>query len=320
MEAILELFEKTARLQAIENIAEALRRREEDVERQPISNSEVERLLRDFHDERVDGLLQAGFSARAVRQIVAVPELLKLALSPFVTNAGYMTGAQDLIALRQMIGECGYEDRIKIDPSVVRGLEYYTGMVYEAELLFPVTNEKGEEVVFGSVGGGGRYDGLVSRFRGEPVPATGFSIGVSRLMTALKNLGKISTDTPQGPVVVCVMDRDIGALASYQKMVQELRGAGIRAEMFQGNPKQFGKQLQYADRRNSPLCIIQGSDEREAGTVQIKDMIEGKREAAAIETNEEYKAARPGQYAVPQDRLIDEVKKRLSEQASDSDA
>ena len=96
-------------------------------------------------------------------------------------------------------------------------------MVYEAELLFPVTNEKGEEVVFGSVGGGGRYDGLVSRFRGEPVPATGFSIGVSRLMTALKNLGKISTDTPQGPVVVCVMDRDIDALAAYQKMVQELR-------------------------------------------------------------------------------------------------
>jgi histidyl-tRNA synthetase len=190
-------------------------------------------------------------------------------------------------------------------------------MVYEAELLFPVTNEKGEEVVFGSVGGGGRYDGLVSRFRGEPVPATGFSIGVSRLMTALKNLGKISTDTPQGPVVVCVMDRDIDALAGYQKMVQDLRQAGIRAEMFQGNPKQFGKQLQYADRRNSPLCIIQGSNEREQGVVQIKDMIEGKREAAAFESNAEYKAARPGQYEVPADKLVEEVKKRLDEQAAD---
>lgn len=227
-------------------------------------------------------------------------------------------GLDELRQLAAILSSCGYEDRVQIAESTVRGLEYYTGMVYEAELLFPVTNEKGEEVVFGSVGGGGRYDGLVSRFRGEPVPATGFSIGVSRLMTALKNLGKISTETPQGPIVVCVMDRDIDALAGYQKMVQELRQAGIRAEMFQGNPKQFGKQLQYADRRNSPLCIIQGSNEREQGVVQIKDMIEGKREAAAFESNADYKAARPGQYEVPADSLVDEVKKRLAEQKADA--
>ncbi len=240
----------------------------------------------------------------------------------------YLNGELDLLGeraaelqdLHKMVASAGYDNsRIKVDMSVVRGLEYYTGMVYEAELLFPVTNEKGEEVVFGSVGGGGRYDGLVSRFRGEPVPATGFSIGVSRLMTALKNLGKLSTETPQGPVVVCVMDRDIEALAVYQRMVQALRQAGVRAEMFQGNPKQFGKQLQYADRRNSPLCIIQGSDERDKGVVQIKDMIEGKREAAAIETNAAYKAARPGQYEVPADALVDEVKKRLAEQDADRD-
>lgn len=226
-------------------------------------------------------------------------------------------GISEVAELAKIVGGCGYLDRVEISPQIVRGLEYYTGMVYEAELLFPVTNEKGEEVVFGSVGGGGRYDGLVSRFRGEPVPATGFSIGVSRLMSALKNLGKISTDTPQGPVVVCVMDRDIDALARYQKMTQELRQAGIRAEMFQGNPKQFGKQLQYADRRNSPLCIIQGSNEREQGIVQIKDMIEGKREAAAFESNADYKAARPGQYEVKLENLVDEVKKRLAEQAGD---
>ncbi len=240
-------------------------------------------------------------------------------MEPLLAHTGFGTGLQELAQLRHAVTEAEYgPDRILIDPSVVRGLEYYTGMVYEAELLFPVTNEKGDEVVFGSVGGGGRYDGLVSRFRGEPVPATGFSIGVSRLMTALKNLGKISTETPQGPVVVCVMDRDIDALAAYQKMTQELRDAGIRAEMFQGNPKQFGKQLQYADRRNSPLCIIQGSNEREQGVVQIKDMIEGKREAAAFESNAEYKAARPGQYEVPASDLVAEVKKRLSEQRADT--
>ncbi|MEQ8656511.1 MAG: histidine--tRNA ligase [Hyphomicrobiales bacterium] len=244
-------------------------------------------------------------------------------------------GIKDLSDLFEICSRSGYCEgsdpddlvRIKIDPSVVRGLEYYTGMVYEAELLFPVTNEKGEEVVFGSVGGGGRYDGLVSRFRGEPVPATGFSIGVSRLMTALKNLGKISTDTPQGPVVVCVMDRDIDALAGYQRMVQDLRQAGIRAEMFQGNPKQkIGKQFDYADRRNAPICIIQGSNERNAldehgnprPLVSIKDMIEGKREAAAFESNADYKAARPGQFEVPADSLVDEVKKRLAEQEADA--
>ena len=111
-------------------------------------------------------------------------------------------------------------DRIKIDPSVVRGLEYYTGPVYEAELTFDVTNEKGEKVVFGSVGGGGRYDGLVSRFMGQPVPATGFSIGVSRLMTALKNLGKLGADEVIAPVVVCVMDRDTESLGRYQKFAR----------------------------------------------------------------------------------------------------
>lgn len=244
------------------------------------------------------------------------------------SNFPNLPATREIHDLWEILDKSGYAgERVTVDPSVVRGLEYYTGMVYEAELLFPVTNEKGEEVVFGSVGGGGRYDGLISRFRGEAVPATGFSIGVSRLMSALKNLGKISTDTPQGPVVVCVMDRDIDSLAQYQRMVQDLRQAGLRAEMFQGNPKQFGKQLQYADRRNCPLCIIQGSQEREAKdpetgaprpTIQIKDMIEGKREAAAIQTNADYKAARTGQYEVPADKLVEEVKKRLDEQALDA--
>ena len=155
--------------------------------------------------------------------------------------------------------------RIKIDPSVVRGLEYYTGPVFEAELQFAVTNEKGEKVVFGSVGGGGRYDGLVSRFMGQPVPATGFSIGVSRLMTALKNLGKLGMEEVIAPVVVCVMDRDTESLGKYQQFTQQLRHAGIRAEMYQGNKKNFGDQLKYADRRGSPLAIIQGGDERAAG-------------------------------------------------------
>ena len=148
-----------------------------------------------------------------------------------------------------------------IDPSVVRGLEYYTGPVYEAELLAEIPNEDGQIVRFGSVGGGGRYDGLVSRFRGEPVPATGFSIGVSRLMTALKNLGKLDTSNVIGPVVVMVMDRDTDSLGRYQKMVAQLRQAGIRAEMYLGGSG-MKPQMKYADRRGSPCVVIQGGDER----------------------------------------------------------
>ena len=126
---------------------------------------------------------------------------------------------------------------------------------------------------FGSVGGGGRYDGLVSRFRGEPVPATGFSIGVSRLQAALTMLGKLDTKPEFGPVVVTVFDRD--RIADYQKMVAALRNAKIRAELYLGNPKNMGNQLKYADKRNSPCVIIQGSDEKARGEVQIKDLIEG---------------------------------------------
>ena len=127
----------------------------------------------------------------------------------------------------QLIQAAGYVDgRVLVDPSVVRGLEYYTGPVFEVELTFSTDGKDGSPR-FGSVGGGGRYDGLVSRFRGEPVPATGFSIGVSRLLAALEYLGKVDLKTERGPVVVTVFDRD--RIADYQAMVAALRNAGIRA-------------------------------------------------------------------------------------------
>lgn len=223
----------------------------------------------------------------------------------------------------------GYEtDRIKIDPSCVRGLEYYTGPVYEAELLFDVVNEKGKKVQFGSVGGGGRYDGLVSRFMGQPVPATGFSIGVSRLMTALKNLGKLGTDQDVGPVLVTIMDRSM--MSDYALIAQTLRdalnplgddgqplGPQIPVELYQGNPKNFGNQLKYADRRNSPIAIIQGSDEKENGEVQIKDLIEGKRLSGEIEDNAEWRASRPAQISAPLDQMVDKVREILASHAAD---
>ncbi|CVI59433.1 MULTISPECIES: histidine--tRNA ligase [Agrobacterium] len=227
-------------------------------------------------------------------------------------------GVEELNIIGALVTSAGYDaDRIKIDPSVVRGLEYYTGPVYEAELTFDVTNEKGEKVVFGSVGGGGRYDGLVSRFMGQPVPATGFSIGVSRLMTALKNLGKLGKVKPLAPVLVTVMDGDVESMSRYQRFTQALRAEGIRAEMYQGNWKKFGNQLKYADRLGSPIAIIQGGDERAEGVVQIKDLIEGKRLSGEIEDNASWREARVAQVSVPEAELVAKVREILEHQAED---
>ncbi len=222
-------------------------------------------------------------------------------------EAKNIAGFDELEKLGELIKNSGYDDnRIKIDPSCVRGLEYYTGMVYEAELTFDITNEKGQKVQFGSVGGGGRYDDLIKRFTGQTVPATGFSIGVSRLLTALKNLDRLQKSPLPAPIIVCIMDRD--KISEYQKMVMELRSAGIRAELYQGNPKNFGKQLQYADRRASPAAIIQGSDERERGVVQIKDLEAGKEAAKNIKDNKIWKSERPGQFEVERSEMVEKIK------------
>jgi histidyl-tRNA synthetase len=220
-------------------------------------------------------------------------------------------GREELEEISKLVAASGYgSDRIRIDASVVRGLEYYTGPVYEVELTLETKDEKGRPVRFGSVGGGGRYDGLVSRFRGEPVPATGFSIGVSRLQAALTMLGKLDTTPEFGPVVVTVFDRD--RVADYQKMVAALRAANIRAELYLGNPKNMGNQLKYADKRNSPCVIIQGSDEKARGEVQIKDLIDGAKAAAAIASNQEWRETRPAQFSCREDEIVAKVREVLA--------
>ncbi|MBI4920672.1 MAG: histidine--tRNA ligase [Devosia nanyangense] len=221
----------------------------------------------------------------------------------------FVQGRAELEVMRSLFSSAGYgADRIRIDPSVVRGLEYYTGPVFEIELTFPVTNERGEKVVFGSVGGGGRYDGLVSRFRSEPVPATGFSIGVSRLAHALKLTGNLAAEENAGPVVVLVLDRDPAAIADYQKMTSELRQAGIRAEMYLGSSG-MNAQMKYADRRNAAAAVIVGSNERAEGKVTIKDLARGAEEAKSIEDRAAYKAAKVGQVVADRNLLVAELSK-----------
>ena len=220
-------------------------------------------------------------------------------------------GVDELQTMADLLAAGGYgPDRIVIDPSVVRGLGYYTGPVFEAELTFEIKDEKGRPRSFGSVAGGGRYDDLVKRFTGQEVPATGVSIGVDRLLAALHMKGRLSTDTT-GPVVVTVMDRD--RMADYQGIVSELRNAGIRAEVYLGNPKSFGNQLKYADQRNSPIAIIQGGDELEAGTLQVKDLILGAK-IAETASQEEW-SERPQQFEIPRAELVVRIKALLDEQS-----
>jgi histidyl-tRNA synthetase len=221
------------------------------------------------------------------------------------------TGKQGLEELRHisaLVAAAGYNSRIKIDPTVVRGLEYYTGPVFECELLMETKDEDGNTVRFGSVGGGGRYDDLVARFTGQQVPATGFSIGVSRLYSALKLVGKAETEKTLAPVVVLVMDKE--RQGDYWRFVQQLRNAGIRAEMYVGTAG-MKAQMKYADKRGAPLVIIQGGDEKAKGEVQIKDLRLGTELAANISSREEYASQRLAQLSVPESELVEQVRKML---------
>jgi histidyl-tRNA synthetase len=267
-------------------------------------------------DESGDYTKGAGLSAADARIVLGVIEQrsdwhdtvaaadLYLAKSPTGQD-----GVKELEEIATLVAASGYQDRVKIDPSVVRGLEYYTGPVYEVELTLETKDEKGNAVRFGSVGGGGRYDGLVSRFRGEPVPATGFSIGVSRLQAALTLLGKLDNKPAPGPVVVTVFDRE--RIADYQRMVSALRAANIRAEMYLGSGK-FGPQMKYADKRNSPCVIIQGGDEKAKNEVQIKDLILGATLTAIKDRDEYLKKQAEAQFAVAEDSLVEAVQKLLA--------
>jgi histidyl-tRNA synthetase len=259
---------------------------------------------------KVMAFVEAGLEGGAREDILQ--RLGRLVGSSEVGKAG----VAELEEMAAFLDAVGYgDDRIVFDPSVVRGLDYYTGPVFEAELTFEITDEDGRKVRFGSVGGGGRYDDLVARFTGQQVPATGFSVGVSRLYAALAHLGWHARAAQAAPVVVLVMDR--ARVADYWRMVEELRAAGITAEMYMGTSG-MKAQMKYADRRGAPLAVIEGEDERAQGIVQIKDLIEGRRKAAAIASRSEWVEQRPAQVAVPRAELVSKVREMLAAQRADS--
>ena len=226
------------------------------------------------------------------------------------TSAIGAAGLNELEQIVRLLSAAGYgPDRIQFDTGVVRGLDYYTGAVFEAQLTFPVKNDAGETVVFGSVAGGGRYDNLVARFTGQAVPATGISIGVSRLMAALASRGHAAqAATPL--VLVTVMDKE-SAGAAFQ-MAAELRAAGIRAETYVGNGK-MGDQFKYADKRGAAIALIEGGDEKARGEVTLKDLALGAELAKSVESRAEWTATRQAQVSVKRGELVAHVRKLLGE-------
>ena len=234
-------------------------------------------------------------------------------------NDLFKGGAKEIADIISFVRASNYSDHeIFFDQSIIRGLEYYTGPVFEIEQSTgPFLAERrpdGEPMRFGSVGGGGRYDGLVSRFKGTKIPATGFSIGVSRLYAALKALRKLEEEVSCGPVVVLTMDRD--RIADYQKMADRLRkpidgGEPIRAEMYLGTSG-MKAQMKYADRRGAPCVVIQGGDELARGEVTIKDLVEGDRLSGEITDNQAWREGRPAQFSVPESELVEAVRSVLA--------
>lgn len=252
--------------------------------------------------ERILAFTQAGGGTRA--------EVCD-AMEKLVGDSGI--GREGVAELREMdtlLSAVGYDiDRVAFDPAVVRGLGYYTGPVYEAELTFEAADEEGQVKRFGSVGGGGRYDDLVERFKGVKVPATGFSIGVSRLFSALEALGQVQENAVAAPVIVLVMDK--GAEPGYQKMVSELRAAGIRAELYLGGSG-MRAQMKYADKRGAPVVVIEGEDERAKGEVTLKDLILGAQKSEEITDNAEWRESAHAQVSVPRDDLVAHVRDILA--------
>lgn len=238
---------------------------------------------------------------------VSTPDLTRAETLDAVARAGGLgaTGEAALAELAAIDAALGAmkvgQDRVRFDPTIVRGLEYYTGAVFEAELLLDTVDDRGRAVRFGSIGGGGRYDDLVARFTGERTPATGFSFGVSRLASALRAAGQGGSANVRGPVVVIVFSQD--DMAAYLDAVAELRRAGIAAELYLGRAG-MKAQMKYADRRGSPAVVMLGGDELANGQVTIKDLDAGRALAAGVADNEAWKAARPGQVTVARSELV----------------
>lgn len=266
-------------------------------------------------DESGDFTKGAGLSAAQIGRILSflacggAPDVLEGAAKAVEGSDNGRLGITELREIEGIVRACGYQkDRIAIDTGIVRGLDYYTGAVFEAQPLFPVTNEAGEAVVVGSLAGGGRYDDLVARFTGQQVPATGVSIGVSRFLAALRSRGLVGAEGL--PLIVALVLDKGDAAASFQ-LARELRGAGFRAEAYTGEGG-MKAQLRYADKRGAAIAVIEGGDERAKREITLKDLALGAELAKSVESRAEWVKDRPAQISVKRAQLVPELRKLLA--------
>jgi histidyl-tRNA synthetase len=179
--------------------------------------------------------------------------------------AGCATGEQGLTDLRELfsiVARCGWPaDRVALDVSIARGLDYYTGTIYETTL--------GELPGIGSVCSGGRYDNLAELFTAQPLPGVGASLGLDRMLAALEELGRLPRTSTPASVLITMLDA--GHINDYLQLGRQLRAAGIATEVFP-EAKNMGRQLKYADRRGFRLAVIAGSEEFANGTWLLKDL------------------------------------------------
>jgi len=269
-------------------------------------------LMQGYKDESGDTIRGLGLSADQVDRIQRFLDVKGDARRDVVAQVRDLfksvDGAAEKIDAIERISNhlyaLGYgDDKVALDLSIARGLAYYTGPVFEAILL--------DAPQFGSIFGGGRYDNLVMRFLGQPIPAVGASIGVDRLLAALSHLGKVSSRKATARVLITNMDAAL--IDEYLQMTWELRRAGIPAEFYLGSAKGPGKQLKYADQYDIPIAILYGSNEKQQGIVTVKDMTVGREKAKAVGDRKEWLAARPGQITVKREELVGAIRKLLAE-------
>jgi len=269
-------------------------------------------LMNGYKDESGDTIRGVGLSADQVDRIKRFLDIKSDSRRDVVTKvrelfAGldHAAGQIDVVEkISNHLYALGYnDDRVSLDLSIARGLAYYTGPVFEAILL--------DAPQFGSIFGGGRYDGLVMRFLGEPIPAVGASIGVDRLLAALAHLGRVDTRKATARVLVTNMDRAM--TDDYLQLTWELRRANIPTEFYIGTAKRLGKQLEYADQYDIPLAILCGSNEKAQGIVTVKNMAAGRAKASLLDDRSKWLAERPGQTTIPRERLVEGIRDLLAE-------
>ncbi len=280
----------------------------------------VERLLGAGRKDASGDFTQgAGLDAKGIAAVLAYTRAgsgslddTLAALTPLMgASVTGKDGLDELRAIAALLQSCGYDDgRAIIDPSIVRGLGYYTGPVFEADLRIETVNEKGEAARFGAAGGGGRYDDLIARFRGQPVPATGFSFGVSRFAAAMHAQGRLGASVA-APVIILALEKD--QMPAYFAMATDLRKAGIRAEVYMGGSG-MKAQMKYADKRGAPAVVIVGEDERASGQVTVKNLALGAQLSKDIKDNREWREGRPAQESAPAEKLVDLVRAALGPQ------